>query len=133
MDNAVKALIIAGAVLIAILLISVGIMVFNASSDPINQATNSSEQQAVRMFNEAFTGYLGTDISAQAAKSLISQIKSSNAKNPDHLVNATKGQDGNVTDNVTPKISSIDNKKRYKAEEDYDTDGYINKITITAN
>ena len=57
MENATKALIIAGAVLISILLISVGIMVFNAANDPINQAQSSSEQQAVQMFNEAFTPY----------------------------------------------------------------------------
>ena len=126
MDNAVKALIIAGAVLIAILLISVGIMVFNASSDPINQATNSSEQQAVRMFNEAFTGYLGTDISAQAAKSLITQIISSNAKNPDHRVEMPG----------VSTVSAVLAKKRYSATETYGTDennmGYITSINIVA-
>ena len=126
MDNAVKALIIAGAVLIAILLISVGIMVFNASSDPINQATNSSEQQAVRMFNEAFTGYLGTDISAQAAKSLITQIISSNAKNPDHKVDMPG----------VSTVSAVIAKKRYSATETYGTDennmGYITSINIVA-
>ena len=59
MENATKALIIAGAVLISILLISVGIMVFNSASDPINQSQNSSEAQAIQMFNESFNQYLG--------------------------------------------------------------------------
>lgn len=119
MENATKALIIAGAVLISILLISVGIMVFNAANDPINQAQNSSEQQAVRMFNESFTAYLGTEISGQQVKSLISAVQASNAKDSTHSV---------TLDGVTT-VSAVSTKSKYDATEEY-TDGYISKITI---
>ena len=129
MENATKALIIAGAVLISILLISVGIMVFNASSDPINQAQNSSEQQAVQMFNEAFSQYLGTNITGQQAKSLISAVNGSNAKNADHQIKL---------EGMT-KVSQISTKNHYDAEEfdekDADgnegQDGYIDRIVIS--
>ncbi len=120
MENATKALIIAGAVLISILLISVGIMVFNAANDPLNQAQNSSEAQAITMFNESFQQYLGTSITGQQAKNLISAINSSNAKNADHQVSLT---------GVT-KVSQISTKNHYKAEETV-TNGYITAIDIS--
>ena len=42
MENASKALIIAGAILIAILLISVGILVMNSVNKPIDEAANEA-------------------------------------------------------------------------------------------
>lgn len=125
MDNAVKALIIAGAVLIAILLIGVGIMVFNAANDPLNQAQSSSEQQAVQMFNEPFMANLGDadsgGITGQQAKSLISTIQASNGKNDKKITFS-----GSIS-----KVSQISTKYRYSAVETYDDDGYINTVTIT--
>lgn len=126
MENATKALIIAGAVLIAILLIGVGVMVFNAASDPINQAQNSTEAQAVRMFNESFAPYLGENITAQQAKSLISAVQSSNSKDEEHKVTITL--DGKEED---AKVSKISTKNHYKAEETSDDAGYIKTIAIT--
>lgn len=124
MENATKALIIAGAVLISILLISVGIMVFNAANDPINQAANQSEQQAVQMFNETFTSYLGTSVSGQQIKSLVSAVIASNSKNPDHQV-TINGAAANQY-----KLGTVSTKNRYSAIEDTAETGYITNITI---
>lgn len=128
MENATKALIIAGAVLISILLISVGIMVFNAANEPIGQAQTSSEQQAAQMFNESFTSYLGTKVSAQQAKGVISAVQASNAKNDaEHQVELSG----------KTKVSEISSKSKYDIIEEYGdgnnstTKGYICKITIT--
>lgn len=121
MENATKALIIAGAVLISILLISVGIMVFNSASDPINQAGDSSAKQAIQIFNESFSPYLGNSISAQQAKSLISAINS-NKGNTEHPIDTSESK--------YKTISSITTGKRYSAIEGTDDAGYINKITI---
>lgn len=126
MENATKALIIAGAVLISILLISVGIMVFNASSDPINQAQNSSEAQAVQMFNESFQQFLGTNITGQQAKSLISAVQASNGKNKDHQVTLDS------TNNGITSVSAISTKTHYDAIETVNAStGYITSIKIT--
>ena len=54
MENASKALIIAGAILIAILLISLGIIMFNSSKGTTDQATgtaNAMEQGAQQGVN----------------------------------------------------------------------------------
>lgn len=128
MENATKALIIAGAVLISILLISVGIMVFNAANDPIAQAQKSSESQAIQMFNEQFSPYLGTGVSAQQAKSLISAVNASNGKDKEHPV--TLDPSGKT------KASQIIATEKYNIEE-FDEkpdggDGYIDRILIKA-
>lgn len=54
MENASKALIIAGAILISILLISLGIIMFNASkgtTDQANDTANAMEQGAQKGVN----------------------------------------------------------------------------------
>lgn len=129
MENATKALIIAGAVLISILLISVGIMVFNAANDPIAQAQKSSESQAIQMFNEQFSPYLGKGVTAQQAKSLISAVNASNGKDTDHQVT--------LDSSGITKVSAIIATKRYDIEEfdekpDGSPDGYIDRIIIKA-
>ena len=79
MENASKELIIAGAILISILLISVGIIVMNAINDPISQAGSSAESQAIEIFNSKFTAYMGKDQDYSAVKSLFTTITSVNA------------------------------------------------------
>lgn len=125
MENATKALIIAGAVLISILLIGIGMMVFNAANDPINQAQKSSEAQAIQMFNDQFTPYLGSGVSAQQAKSIISAVNASNGKDADHHVTLD-------TAGIT-KVSGVVSGRKYNIEEfDDDNNGYIDRIKIEA-
>ena len=70
MENASKALIIAGAILLAILLISLGIMIFNQAQDTVN---NSGMSQAeISAFNNQFLKYEGTQ-KGSVVKSLISE------------------------------------------------------------
>ena len=58
MENASKALIIAGAILLSILIISLGIMVFQNAKSTVGSADMSeTEMQA---FNGKFSSYLGT-------------------------------------------------------------------------
>lgn len=52
MENASKALLIAGAILLAILLISLGIMIFSQGQDTVNNSGMS--QAAITAFNNKF-------------------------------------------------------------------------------
>ena len=81
MENASKALIIAGAILIAILLISVGIIVMNNTNKPIDAAAEESKSQAAQIFNSKFESYVGTNKSASEVKSLINAVASNTDKN----------------------------------------------------
>ena len=69
MENASKALIIAGAILLAILLISLGIVVYNQARSTIDDANIDAE--AVQTFNSKFDAYLG-NISGTTANALVS-------------------------------------------------------------
>ncbi len=76
MENASKALIIAGAILISILIISLGVLVYNQASSTVNKANlNSQEAQAQ---NSKFESYFGTDVTATEVKNLLSEVRTNN-------------------------------------------------------
>lgn len=77
MENASKALIIAGAILLSILLISMGIIVYRNASSTINSAADMSETE-IQTFNGKFTPYLGTNISANQVYSLCESVQTHN-------------------------------------------------------
>ena len=86
MENASKALIIAGAILIAILLISVGILVMNSMNKPIDQSSSEATSQAAQMFNSKFTVYEGKGKSAQDVKGLIQTVIANNKSDTNHQI-----------------------------------------------
>ena len=76
MENASKALIIVGAVLIAILLIGFGVMIMNNSTSQVSpDALNS---QAAQTHNAQFNNYTGKTITAQQVKTLMNIVTTNN-------------------------------------------------------
>lgn len=143
MENASKALLIAGAVLIVIVLISVGMLIVNQASSVTDQAADLTTGQAVDTFNTQFQNYAGVQ-KGSSIKSLLSSISTSNATNENtskHLITVTivdgttstaaLAATSNSTE-ITKKVSEIVNSAKYKVElTAKDTEGYINAITIT--
>ena len=80
MENASKALVIAGAILISILLVSVGIMIFSGASGIFNQGRNALSGQELELFNSQFTIYEG-NMSGSQIQSLLAKVIASNASN----------------------------------------------------
>ena len=80
MENAVKALLIAAAVLIAILIISLGLGVYNKASETVEGAGDLSEYQ-IQQFNEKFTKYQGTNVSGSDVNALITTVHNHNLMN----------------------------------------------------
>ena len=78
MENASKALIIAGAILISIILISIGIMVIQAGNGVIDQSGEQMDQQAKQAFNSQFANYSGTQ-RGSTVKSLLQVVMASNS------------------------------------------------------
>lgn len=76
MENASKALIIAGAILLAIVIISLGLVVVNNVRN-VTDNTNLSEQE-IQSFNAKFIAYEGENVSASRVNSLIQQVISTN-------------------------------------------------------
>ena len=75
MENASKALIIAGAILLSILIIALGVFVFNQAKGSVGKV-NLSEQE-VAAFNSKFESYSGKQLGS-AVKTLINTAKNYN-------------------------------------------------------
>ncbi|MCI8411789.1 MAG: hypothetical protein HFJ40_05090 [Clostridia bacterium] len=76
MENASKALIIAGAILLSILLISLGIMIFNQAQDTVG-SINMSEQE-IQAFNNKFIPYEGSNKRGTEVNALIQLVRANN-------------------------------------------------------
>ena len=77
MENASKALIIAGSILVAILLISVAVLIMNSTGDTQRTVEDTAKSTATRSFNSQFIPYEGSGISAAQVRSLISAVNAS--------------------------------------------------------
>lgn len=124
MENASKALIIAGAILLAILIISLGILIYNQASGVVGN--NTMSEVDIQTFNQKFTQYVGEQ-RGSAVRSLIQQVQASNA--------AEGNEQRQVTINVD--LDDIETGEIYDvviAEDDYAQDGpnqgLITNITV---
>ncbi len=123
MENASKALIIAGAILLAILLISLGIMIFNQAQDTV---TNSGMTEAeLTAFNNKFLKYEGQQ-KGTMVKSMMQDVMANNA-------NASDGHTITVTLNGTAitDTSSIQTKKTYTVTMQYGASNATDHTRIT--
>ena len=132
MENASKALIIAGAILISILLISVGILVMQSANSVTSRMEGEMDTTAIRAFNAKFENYVGTR-RGSSIKALISDVSASNVSNPDDHVKI-KFNNGTETDSETEFSSiqrSVKSTARYTIEVTKNNLGLVNLITIT--
>ena len=149
MENASKALIIAGAILLSILLISLGIMIYNNAKGTINDANIDAE--SAQAFNQKFSQYAGQRKSGDDMNALVQAIQTNNAANPKTRIKITlTGLTNNThyTQNAAPVAPTATNpgsysyifSRSYKYNMTYTTAaadtaftraGYINAVTIT--
>ena len=130
MENASKALIIAGAILVSILLISVGIII-NSTGKMTDQVGTSADKMAIDTFNAQFTSYEGNAVSSNQIRALVSGINSSNGSNE-----ATSSADEKYVElawtSPLTGVGDLKTTKKYKVSLSYDTTtGYVNKVTIS--
>lgn len=81
MENASKALLIAGAILICILLIAVGMYVYKSAQGTITTAAAQMGQQEKEMYNATISKYIGDSKKGSDVKQLIDTIISNNNQN----------------------------------------------------
>ena len=138
MENASKALIIAGAILLAILIISLGIMIYNQASGVVNN--NAMNEVDISTFNNKFTQYEGTNVRGAQVKALIQQVVTNNVSNSE---DASRQVDVTISDKTTQKPTSasdltgqISTGKTYKVEANTapgSKTGLIAEVKITEN
>ena len=127
MENATKALLIAGSILIAILLIAMCMKVLNSNKDTIEQVEGTMQTTEVATFNSKFTVYVGTQKSKAQVMSLLNVVIANNATN---AINTVKI---NNSDAVAAKMNNLtEGQYTIKIEgTDYNAStGYIANIRI---
>ena len=143
MENASKALIIAGAILLSILLISLGIMIYNQASGVVD--SNAMDEVSVSSFNQKFRQYEGNNVRGSNVNAMINTIIQNNLTNSGDkskqvIINCsglTSGTDwtGTLysgTEPQTTKSGSAMTGKSYKVSCSTDSkSGYVDKITIS--
>lgn len=77
MENASKALIIAGAILLSILLVSLGIMVYRNARN--NIGSGNIDKQDIEAFNSEWENYEGTSKTAGEVRGMVQAVIASNA------------------------------------------------------
>ncbi len=153
MENASKALIIAGAILIAIVLLTVGVVVVN-SFNP-DDAIGEVDQRTKEVFNSKFVSNSGTSVRGSAVKTLLLNVISSNSSNGNEEAKqicvtydssisfatgaapatATKnGATGVYASNEISKISNkINAQHTYKVTLKYNSSGLVQTIELHDN
>ena len=83
MENATKALMIAAAVIVAILIISLGIGIFNMASEQVDNAGDLSEYK-IKLHNDKFAKYEGDNVSGADVNALLTTVFNHNIAQPDN-------------------------------------------------
>ena len=130
MENASKALIIAGSIIISLVIVSLGILVYRRVSGTVTNA--NLDQQQIEAHNSEYEAYFGDYVSAANTKALLAKIKTNNtqyvanANSTDELVpifiifhakdsSKVKGiSQDTVTKEIGKVISNIQSSKHYK-------------------
>lgn len=137
MENATKALLIAAAVLVAILIISLGLVVYNSSAETVNQANMS--QQEVQSANEKFTRYNGTHKRGSEVNAMLNTVLNANRNatasgEEQKLVTVNvDGNSMNPDDTSIPAGVQADTSRLYTIEVVYNGQGgLVNQINVNA-
>ena len=136
MENASKALIIAGSILVSILLISIGVFIINSIGDTQANMEDAMGTQAIETFNSTYTAYIGQQ-SGSNVKTLLNKVSTNNSKgNVAHPIDikGTVGEaagDGATGSAISEITANIITTKTYKVIiSAYDENGYVSEITI---
>lgn len=142
MENASKALIIAGAILLSILIIGLGMAIYQQASGAIGNA--NMDPQKIQAYNSEFASYEGTKSGTQV-RALLDIIRSHNLANTDDPslnVVAMTSSAANVTAAPTELVTATainDIKKTINAGKTYTVDfgydansGFIVAVGIVA-
>lgn len=136
MENATKALLIAAAVLVAILIISLGLVVYNSSAETVNQANMS--QQEVQSANEKFTRYNGQNKRGSEVNAMLNTVLSANrdaeaAGEENKVVTVTMDGTQVLTRGSQSITNQADTSALYNITVNYDgPGGLVNTIVVEA-
>lgn len=152
MENASKALLIAGAILLCILIIAIGMFIYNSAQSTITDSMTSLSTQEIDAFNNQFTSYEGSQTGSQI-KALMGRLignadtyRDEPTKLPGVFVNQVNNT--NMTGSCTVPVPAagqpadyitglgtirnrVETKHEYYVEFNFQDNGLIDFITIS--
>ena len=136
MENASKALIIAGSILIAIMIISLGIVIFNRFGNSAKKMANMDKQE-IAAFNSKITPYVGNHVSGTQVNTLLQYCLSVNmsAKQSGNTYQAISVDGATTLDKDSTSYTRVTTGSNvsYIVDAKQDTNGLMTDITITEN
>ena len=134
MENASKALIIAGAILISIIIISLGVMVFRNMSGTVERNANLTSQQ-IASFNSKITPYIGENIPGSQVNALIQLARTinQNAINKGDTAQCISitNNSGDLVKKDNTVVKNVQTGSFYDVEGDYASNGLITTIRVS--
>ena len=136
MENASKALIIAGSILIAIMIISLGIVIFNRFGNSAKKMANMDKQE-IAAFNSKITPYVGNHVSGTQVNTLLQYCLSVNmsAKQSGNTYQAISVEGATTLDKDSTSYTRVTTGSNvsYTVDATQDPNGLMTIITITEN
>lgn len=86
MENATRALTMAGGILIALMILGALLLMFNNLSSYQNQNDSNKEISKISEFNNQFEPYNKDNLTLMELKSIWNKIESNNIKNPEYTI-----------------------------------------------
>lgn len=123
-ENATKALLIAGGVLIAIIILSVMVIMFQKTGNVTKTYEQTISQEEITKFNSNFTKYIGQELTIHEVVTITNFADIKNNKLVDVIVNG-----GMTADKIESNLG-----KKYKLSipnNAYNEHGYITNILIS--
>lgn len=125
MENASKALLMAGGILLGVLILALLVTVFTGSKSLSDSYERAKQEEAIQQFNVNFTKYLGQELTIHEVVTICNFADK-------NKVTVTGGFSGTNADKISEDVASYSTSiKTYKLEiNSYSDEGYVNKIKI---
>lgn len=129
MENATKALLIAAAVLVAILIISLGLIIYNMASETVENAGDLSEYE-IQQHNDKFEKYVGEGLTGSTINAMLKTVFNHNlAEGEDGALVEVKGS-ATLTTGASQPADKVSTGDRYDVTATY-TKGMISELNVT--
>lgn len=129
MENASKALIMAGGVLIAIIIVSVIVLAFQRSGNVSADYSKSISREEISTFNANFTKYLDHDLTIHQVVTIYNFAKNNNTKQ----VNCDKTYTATDIKEELKQEKNLKKETIYKIQKiSYDSEGFVEKISFSS-
>ena len=136
MENATRALVMAGGILIALMILGALLLMFNNLSSYQNSNDANTKSSQIAEFNNQFEPYNKKDLTLMELKSIYNKIESNNSKNPEYTINTNISS---IYSNITSDFAKLPEEdkqtKSFKCTtvEYKNQDGRISKMEFVEN